>query len=170
MRQTEEQIEIDVPAEQRQELDTIVVLELDGPASDLKPVPVPVASLTFGKKVTASSVYPEPVGAPTAGVCGRRRPGQRLDIRQGPEVRVARSRPGPTNTFNKAEIHERYDRVRAFRIQAKQGDQWVTVHEGTRIGEDFSTTFPPVTAQFIRLEVLDTTINPLIAEFHLFAE
>ena len=63
VRQTEEQIEIDVPAEQRQELDTIILLELDGPASELKPVPVPVASLTFGKKVTASSVYPEPVGA-----------------------------------------------------------------------------------------------------------
>ena len=30
-------------------------------------------------------------------------------------------------------------------------------------------TFPPATAQFVRLEVLDTTINPLIGEFHMFA-
>ena len=31
------------------------------------------------------------------------------------------------------------------------------------------TTFPSVTAQFVRLEVLDTTINPLVAEFDLSA-
>jgi hypothetical protein len=171
VRQTEEQIEIEVPAEQRQDLDTIVVLELDGPASDLKPVPLPVASLTFGKKVTASSVYPEPVGAtyrPEFAVDGDPDSGWTFakDLKSAwLEVDL-----GQPNTFNKAEIHERYDRVRAFRIQVKQGDQWVTVQEGTRIGEEFSTTFPPATAQLVRLEVLDTTINPLIAEFHVFAD
>jgi alpha-L-fucosidase len=171
VRQTEEQIEIDVPAEQRQPLDTIIALELDGSAAELKPVPVPVASLTFGKKVTASSVYPEPVGAtyrPEFAVDGDPDGGWTFakDLKSAwLEVDL-----GQTHTFNKAEIHERYDRVRAFRIQAKQGDHWVTVHEGTRIGEELSITFPAVTAQFVRLEVLDTTINPLIAEFHVFAE
>ena len=71
-------------------------------------------------------------------------------------------------TFNTAEIQTLYDRVRGFRVQVKQGDSWVTVCQGKRIGDHFHTTFPPVTAEFIRLEVLDTTINPLIAEFHLF--
>jgi hypothetical protein len=170
VRQTEEQIEIDVPAEQRQELDTIIVLELDGPASELKPAPVQVASLTFGKKVTASSVYPEPVGAnyrPEYAVDGDPDGGWTFakDLKSAwLEVDL-----GQPYTFSRAEIHERYDRVRAFRIQVKQGDQWVTVHEGTRIGEGFCTTFPPATAQFVRLEVLDTTINPLIGELHLFA-
>jgi alpha-L-fucosidase len=170
VRQTEGQIEIDVPAEQRQELDTIILLELDGPASDLKPAPVPVASLTFGKKVTASSVYPDPVGAiyrPEYAVDGDPDGGWTFakDLKSAwLEVDL-----GQPFTFSKAEIHERYERVRAFRIQVKQGDQWVTVHEGARIGEGFSITFPAVTAQFVRLEVLDTTINPLIAEFHLFA-
>ena len=171
VRQTEEQIEIDVPAEQRQQLDTIIELELDGPAAELKPVPVPVASLTFGKKVTASSVYPEPVGRPT--VRSLRSTATRTAVGHSPRTLKSAWLEvdlGQPHTFNKAEIHERYDRVRAFRIQAKQGDHWVTVHEGTRIGEDFSITFPAVTAQFVRLEVLDTTINPLIAEFHVFAE
>ncbi len=170
VRQTEEQIEIDVPAEQRQELDTIVVLELDGPAAELRPVTMPVASLTFGKKVTASSVYPPPVGAnyrPEFAVDGDPDGGWTFakDLKSAwLEVDL-----GQPYKFNRAEIHERYDRVRAFRIQVKQGDQWVTVHEGTRIGEECSVKFAPVTAQFVRLEVLDTTINPLIAEFHVFA-
>jgi len=171
VRQTEEEIEIDVPAQQRQELDTIIALELDGPASDLKPAPIPVASLTFGKKVTASSVYPEPVGAnyrPEYAVDGDPDGGWTFakDLKSAwLEVDLGR-----VYTFSKAEIHERYDRVRAFQIQVKQCDQWVTVHEGTRIGEEFSIEFAPVSSQFVRLEVLDTTINPLIAEFHVFAE
>jgi hypothetical protein len=132
---------------------------------------VPVASLTFGKKVTASSVYPEPVGAtyrPEFAVDGDPDSGWTFakDLKSAwLEVDL-----GQPYVFSKAEIHERYDRVRAFRIQVKQGDQWVTVHEGARIGEDLSITFPAVTAQFVRLEVLDTTINPLIGEFHVFAD
>ena len=70
--------------------------------------------------------------------------------------------------FDTAEIHERYDRIRGFRLQVKQGDQWITLREGKRIGEHYKTTFSPVTARFVRLEVLDTTINPLLAEFHVF--
>jgi len=40
--------------------------------------------------------------------------------------------------------------------------------EGPRIGQHFTTVFPPVTAQLVCLEVLDTTINPLVTEFHLY--
>ena len=50
----------------------------------------------------------------------------------------------------------------------KQGNEWVTIHHGTRIGEHYTASFSSVTARFVRLEVLDTTINPLVAEFHVF--
>ena len=63
---------------------------------------------------------------------------------------------------------DRYDRIREFELQAKQGDQWRTFHSGTTIGEDFSVEFAPVTAQHVRLRVLDTTTNPLVGEFQLF--
>lgn len=152
-------------------LDTIVVLELDGPAAELKPAAVPVASLTYGKKVTVSSVYSEPVGAnykPEFAVDGD--PDSGWTFAKDRKSAWLEVDLGHACRFNRAEIHERYDRVRAFRIQVKQGDAWVTIHEGTRIGESHSLTFPAATAQFVRLEVLDTTINPLLAEFHLFVD
>jgi hypothetical protein len=55
--QTDESVEITVPPEHRQDLDTIVVLQLDGPAADIEPVPVSSASLAFGKKATASNFF-----------------------------------------------------------------------------------------------------------------
>jgi alpha-L-fucosidase len=169
VRQNAEQIEIDVPRQHRNELDTIVLLELDGPASGLKPALVPTASLTFGKKVTASSVYPDPVGRsyrPEYAIDGDPEGGWTFDrTLKSAWLEIDLGRP---LTFSRAEIHEKFDRVRAFRIQVKRGEEWVTISQGPRIGEGFSATFPPVTAQLVRLEVLDTTINPLIAEFHLF--
>jgi alpha-L-fucosidase len=167
--QTDAQVEIVVPREHRQPLDTIVALELDGPASELKPAQVLSGSLTFGKKVTVSSVYPDPVGQhylPAFAIDGDPESGWTFDKQLKSawlEVDL-----GQSCTFDTADIHERYDRIRAFRLQAKQGDQWITIHEGKRIGENFSVSFAPVTAQFVRLEVLDTTINPLVAEFHVF--
>ncbi len=57
MRQTAEGVEIAVPPEHRQDLDTIVVLNLDGPAMEIKPAPILSDPLTLGRKVTASHVY-----------------------------------------------------------------------------------------------------------------
>ena len=38
MRQTKEAVEIQVPPQNRQEIDTIVKLELDGPAGEIEPI------------------------------------------------------------------------------------------------------------------------------------
>jgi hypothetical protein len=169
VRQTADQIEVFVPTEDRQALDTIVVLELDGPASDLKPAKILSGSLTFDKKITASSIYPGPVGQqylPAFAVDGDPESGWTFD----PKVKSAWLEVdlGQPCLFDTVEIHERYDRIRSFRFQVKQGDQWITIYRGGRIGEFFSRRFSPVTARLVRLEVLDTTINPLVAEFHLF--
>jgi hypothetical protein len=150
-------------------LDTIVALELDGPAMTLKPAQVLSGPLTFGKKVTASSVHPDPVGRqylPAFAVDGDPESGWTFD----PKLKSAwlEIDLGQPSTFDTAEIHERYDRIRSFRLQVKEHDRWVTLHQGTRIGEHFRTTFPPVTSRFVRVEVLDTTINPLVAEVHVY--
>jgi alpha-L-fucosidase len=169
VRQAADQVEVFVPREHRCDLDTIVELQLDGPAGDLKPAQIVSDSLCFGKKVTASSVYPGPVGRqylPAFAVDGDDESGWTFAANlKSAWLEVDLGKPC---TFDTAEIHERYDRIRGFRIQVKQRDQWVTICQGARIGEHFSTTFAPVTAQFVRLEVLDTTINPLVAEFHVF--
>ena len=167
--QTAEQVEISVPREHWQALDTIVALELDGPASEIPPAKIISDSLTFGKKVTASSIYPGAIGQqylPEFAVDGDPESGWTFaPNRKSAWLEIDLGQPCK---FDTAEIHERYDRIRGFRLQVKQGNQWITIHQGPRIGEHYRTTFPPITAQFVRLEVLDTTINPLVAEFHLF--
>jgi len=170
LRQAEGEIEFLIPPEHRQALDTIVALDLDGPAADVKPAAVKTGSLTFGRKVTVSSVYPEPAGGqyqPAYAVDGD--PDSGWTFARGLKSAWLEVDLGRPQKFDRALIHERYDRVRAFRVQAFQGDRWVTLHEGKRIGENLMIRFPAVTAQRVRLEVLDTTINPLVAEFHLLA-
>jgi len=71
VRQSADGIEISVPREHRRELDTIVALELDGPAMTLPPAKVP------------------------AGLCHRRRSRKRLDLRPEAQVGVAGDRPRP---------------------------------------------------------------------------
>ncbi len=48
--QTDKAIEVSVPKAQRREMDTIIALELDGPASGIAPLKLPFTSLTAGKK------------------------------------------------------------------------------------------------------------------------
>jgi hypothetical protein len=55
---TEKVIEVSVPKARRRELGTTIVLELDGPASEI--VPLPFSSLTAGKSIKASSTFFNP--------------------------------------------------------------------------------------------------------------
>jgi len=57
---TEKAIEVSVPKARRRELDTIIAMQLDGPASDIAPLPLPFSSLTAGKSIEASSTFFDP--------------------------------------------------------------------------------------------------------------
>jgi len=169
LEQIEGGIEVSIAADYRQELDTIIVLNLDGPAAELEPAQIVWGPLTFGKKVTASSVYSGPGASrysPAKAVDGDPRSGWTFD----PKIKAAWLEVdlAKTYTFDRAEINEPYERIRRFELQAKEGRKWRTFHRGTTIGEGFSVKFPPVTARYVRIEVLDTTINPLVGEFQLF--
>jgi len=58
--------------------------------------------------------------------------------------------------------------VRRFELQVRQDGQWRTFYRGTTIGEDFEASFPPVTGQQVRLNLLETTEGPSIWEFQIF--
>jgi alpha-L-fucosidase len=72
-------------------------------------------------------------------------------------------------TFNRAIISEAYDRVQQFELQYKDGDQWRTFAEGTKIGQKLKLQFTPVTTRHIRLNIQKATEGPTIWEFQLFA-
>jgi len=74
---------------------------------------------------------------------------------------------GSPVTFSRVAIKEAYDRVRRFELQYKDGATWKTFLEGTRIGEDHTKDFDPVTAQLVRLNILEATDGPTLWEFQL---
>lgn len=169
--QTDRGITIVVPPEHRQELDTILAMELDGSAMDLDPVNLAWGPLSYGKKVSASHVYDKnpavtAVYRPENAVDGDPHTGWTFN----PDVPAAWIEVdlGREETIDRAWLNEPYGRVRKFEFEVKRADRWVTVHQGTTIGEDFRLEFPPETTRFVRLHVLQYTVNPLIGELQVF--
>ena len=165
--QTAEGIEVAVPAEHRQPLDTIVVLELDGPAADVAPVRQMSGSLAFGKKATASNVFEnDATYAPEKAFDDD--PTTRWGCDYGTHACRLEVDLGEVKTFDRATISEPYGRVRKFALQVKRDDDWETFHEGTTIGETLSIEFPATTGRHVRLDLRETTDGPSIWEFQLF--
>jgi alpha-L-fucosidase len=168
IKQTGETIEISVPKAYRQELDTIIELQLDGPAREIAPVSLPSASLAYDKKVRASNVYQR-----------NRHYGPDKAVDDDPATRWATDTGtkqawlevdmGEPATFNQVKIAEEYDRVQKFELQYESGSQWKSLLRGTRIGAAYSKVFEPVTARRARLNILDATDGPTIWEFQLLA-
>ncbi len=166
--QTDEGIEVSVPQADRQELDTIIALHLDGSAGEIPPCSLPSDSLTTGKRARASNVFQNNRGyAPSKAVddddttrwatdSGTREVWLEVDL-------------GKRLTFDRLRISEAYDRVRKFEVQYKEADQWRPFVRGTRIGADYSKRFEAVTARHVRLNILDASDGPTIWEFQLFA-
>jgi alpha-L-fucosidase len=166
--QTADSIDISVPESHRQEIDTIVKLQLNGPAGEIAPVSLPSASLAYNKKVRASNVYQR-----------NRHYGPDKVVDDDPATRWATDTGttqawlevdlGKTTTFNRVKIAEAYDRVQRFELQNKIGAQWTAFISGTKIGADYSKSFEPVTARQVRLNILESTDGPTIWEFQLIA-
>ncbi len=76
---------------------------------------------------------------------------------------------GKPTTFDRVAIFETpWNRVQKFQLQCREGEEWSTFHEGTKLG-DFRLRFKPVTAQHVRLNVLEATEVPTIWEVQFFA-
>jgi len=171
VKQTKEGIEISVPKDRRRDIDTIVVLELDGPAGEIAPVGIPSSSLAYRKKAQASNVF-------------RNMQGYGPDKAFDDDDTTRWATDGGTHqawlwlavdlgkptTFNRAVIHEGdWDRVRNFELQYKADGKWQSFYHGIKLGDTAILTFEPVTARYVRLNILQATEGPTIWEFRLFA-
>jgi len=77
---------------------------------------------------------------------------------------------GRPKDLTKVEINEWAEggqRVQRFKLEYMAGGAWKTILEGKTIGANFSQTFTPVKAQLVRLNILQSTAGPSIAEFSL---
>ena len=166
--QTEDGIEVTVPKDQRDALDTIIRLEFDKSVDDVKPVTGGKPSLAQGCKAAASGVWPDP------------RLGAALAFDGNPATRWGGAPDskdgwltvdlGKDKTFARLSVSEAYPRTQKFELQVKSGDTWKTVHRGTKLGAAFTASFQPVTARHVRLLIVEATDVPTIWEMQLFKD
>jgi alpha-L-fucosidase len=169
VQQTESGIEISVAERDRRPIDTIVALELDTPANQIPAVDVPrPVALSEKAKASASNTYQNDASlGPDKAVDGNSETRWATDA--GLHQAWLELDLGRPTTFRHAEISEAYpNRVQKFELQWLDGSEWKTILSGTTIGAAWSKSFAPVTAQRVRLNVLDATDGPTIWEFELF--
>ncbi len=147
---------------QRQPIDTIVKLQLEGTAMDLPALEIP---LNFVAE--ASNIYQNQTNdyGPQFAFDGD------LDTRWATDegtkqawVAVTLNSP---RTVRRVKISEAYNRVREFELQRRDEGNWKTILEGTTLGSHFQQEFAPITGREFRLRVLDATDGPTINEIEL---
>jgi len=145
-------------------LDTIVRLELDGSAMDL-----PAQSLAPDIKATASNVFQgrtEDYGPQHA---FDNDPGTRWATDAGTKQAWVAADLGKPLTVERIRIEEAHaGRVRRFEFQYRDGETWKTIFTGTQLGQWFQKRFAPVTAREFRLNILEASEGPTIADIELF--
>lgn len=164
--QTTEGIEISVDPKGRDPFDTVIVLELDKSAESIEPIRVLLTSLAVGKPASASNVYQNSADfGPDKAFDGDG------DTRWAADAGIKQAwlqvDLGKPMSFNRAVIKEGYDRIQRFRLEKRDGETWTPFFEGKTIGENGVFDFPSVTAQQIRLNVLDAEDGPTLWEFQL---
>ena len=171
--QTKEALVISVAEPERDPLDTIVALELDGSALALAALDVPLpVSLTTGAKATASNIFQgQAEFGPDKAADGR------ADTRWATDAGIKSAwlelDLGQARKFSRAVIREAFpelDRVRRFAIEYLQDDQWKSCYRGEKLGAKLAVTFEPVTAQKVRLNIIEAKEGPTIREFQLFEQ
>ena len=166
MRQADDNISISVPTDRRDVMDTIIKIEFDRTLDNVKPIRIRSLSLVSDCRATASGGWPQPRLEARYAFDGDpdTRWGGAPDTKSGwLEVDL-----GKPKMFRRAWISEAYDRIGKFELQIQKDGDWQTFYTGTTIGEDFSAAFEPITAQHIRLNILDATDVPTIWEIQLF--
>ena len=164
-------LDLTVPSNAWQPIDTIIELTVSGSAMDILPLAgVSGNLLTPDMKATSSPVFQDdPHYAASKAIDDD--PESRWATPAGTReswIEIDLLKP---QAIGRIEIDEEYatpkSRVKRFEIQTKSGDAWTTIHTGTTLGEHFKTTVTPVTATHFRLRILDATDGPTISSIRL---
>jgi alpha-L-fucosidase len=168
--QSDDGIAITLPEADRDEIATVIELTVEGVAFEIPPVSVLYRSKSpaFGKPSKASNVYRK---------MSEYGSGQALD--DDPDTRWATDSGtsqawlevdlGETTTFGQVMIDEAYEgRIRRFQLECGDGQTWKTALSGGAVGRHFKSSFEPVSARYVRLNILEAGEGPTIWEFQLF--
>jgi alpha-L-fucosidase len=157
-----------------QPINTIIEIEVAGNAMVIKPMDVTPQSLSYMKKVSASS-NPEPkwinhewidLESVNNGEWGGSywKPS---DEDKAPWIEIDL---GKTERISKVVLYENGQNIKSFQLQYKSGNEWKTFYKGTAIGSGVEISFNQIEAQFIRLVISSFSITPGIYEVMLLNE
>ncbi len=149
-----------------QPINTIVEIETSGNAMDITPIEISSQSLTYNKKVSASS-NPDPKWRGISSINNGDWVGHSWSPAKDDKAPWAEIDLGKPEKLSKAIIYENGNAVKAFEIQYLQGDNWKTVFKGKTIGSRAEIKLPKFTAQRVRLMLKDFTGVPGIYELIL---
>ncbi|HUW18320.1 MAG TPA: alpha-L-fucosidase [Sedimentisphaerales bacterium] len=167
VRQTQDAVRVTVAEQYRQDIDTIVILELDGPGSTIEPLGVPSRSLAYNCKASSSSVYKDrPDDAPDKAFDDDSRTGWRANSNEG----WLEADLGQPATVDTALILEgsSYFGAEKFELLCKVDGRWKSLAKGTKLGQPAILKFEPVTAKQFRLAASRTDRQLIVREFQLF--
>ena len=171
VKQTANGLDISVAPGDRRPMDTIVALELDREALSLPALAVPSPpALTARAKATASNVFQRQAEyGPDKAVDGSDETRWATDA--GVKSAWLEVDLGQPKTFRRALVRQAYPelgRIRKFAIESLDGDGWKPCYQGETLGAKLNARFDPVTAQRVRLNIIEATDGPTIWEFALF--
>ncbi len=163
VKQSAEGITLNVPKSAQQEIDTIIKLELDGPAIDIEPLKVHLQDEIKG---TASNVFQHVEEySPEMAFDGDR--GTRWATDGGKKSAWVAADLGKPVSFSHVVINEALPhRVEKFEFQVKDGAEWKTIYSGKAIDAK-GFTVPSVSARQVRLNILQANEGPTISEIEL---
>ena len=165
VKQTHKGTLITVPATTRQQPDTIIVLNIDRPAIDIKPVDLPSQTPIKGFVVKASNFHQkDPQYAPEKAFDND--PSTRWATDGGTHAAWLEMRYPKAVKVGVVKISESCEsRVQDFVLEYKDGSKWTPFYTGTKIGEHFQAQFKPIKAKEFRFNIRKATEGPTFWEF-----
>jgi alpha-L-fucosidase len=155
-----ERIVLKLPGKAPDAINSVVAMQIDG-----EPTALPVPSL--GKAGKASSEMNADQAAAKAFDGSHETRWRAAKGQKTAWLEVSFDKPQRIGAVTLIEGWENASFTRKFRLEYKQGNEWKTAFEGTRIGRAFMKEFETVSAQTWRLNILEATDAPMIEEMQL---
>lgn len=167
--QNQESIILKIQAANRDVIDTIVILKLDGSATEIPPLRVlsPNQALTINMKAAASNIYSQQIATYGPQKAFDDDETTRWATDAGTAAAWIEVDLGAPVAVSQAIIDEWAPRIENYELQYQVNGEWITIQKGTSLGRKAKLKFEPVTGQIFRLNILKASEGPTINEFWL---
>jgi alpha-L-fucosidase len=158
---------VTVPPQYREEIDTIVALELDTDAGKIEPVSVPSGSLALNGTALASSVYGDRAANAADKAFDEKASTHWRSNTAAGWLQIELEEPQKVATVIIQQGSD-YFGAEEYELLYMQDDQWKSLVKGTMLGQLNVFNFEPVTGQKFRLIASRKDRQIIIREFQLF--